>query len=108
MEHVETAHHEGHSPEEIKKHIKIYIGVFGTLAFLTVVTVAVSYLHLPLIPATVLALTIASIKASLVIFFFMHLKSEKAWIYSVLFITVVNFISLIVIIYIAELTVLNV
>ena len=36
----------GHSTEDIKKSVKIYIGVFAALAVLTVVTVAASYLDL--------------------------------------------------------------
>ena len=33
-------------PEEVKHHIKTYILVFIALAFLTVVTVAISYIDL--------------------------------------------------------------
>ena len=42
--------------EDVRKHVKIYITVFAALAALTVVTVAVSYLRLPTLPAVVLAL----------------------------------------------------
>ena len=73
-----------HSHEEIKKHVKIYISVFATLAALTVVTVAVSYLHLPISKAVAVALVIASVKASLVALFFMHLISEKQIIFYIL------------------------
>jgi cytochrome c oxidase subunit IV len=55
---------------------KTYILVWGSLLVLTVVTWAVSYIHLGLFNAVV-ALTIASVKASLVALFFMHLKNEK-------------------------------
>jgi cytochrome c oxidase subunit 4 len=55
---------------------KTYILVWGSLLVLTVVTWAVSYVHLGLFNAVV-ALTIASVKASLVALFFMHLKNEK-------------------------------
>lgn len=55
---------------------RTYILVWVTLLCLTVVTWAVSYVHLGLFNAVV-ALTIASVKASLVALFFMHLKSEK-------------------------------
>jgi len=51
--------------------------VFGALLVLTVVTVAVSYLQLPMTPTVVLAVFIASIKAALVAMFFMHLKGER-------------------------------
>lgn len=80
---------ENFSEAEIKKHVKIYISVFAALAFLTVVTVAVSYLHLPLPQAIWVALSIATIKGSLVAMFFMHLISEKQVIFSVLILTVV-------------------
>ena len=73
-----------HAPEEIRKHVKIYISVFVALAALTVITVTVSYLHLPIHKAVLVALAIASIKGSLVALFFMHLISENQIIYWVL------------------------
>ncbi len=51
--------------------------VFSALAILTVVTVSVSYLKLPLRWAILIALAIALFKSSLVAGFFMHLVSEK-------------------------------
>ena len=74
----------GHSPEAIKKEVRTYLAVFAALAFLTVVTVAASYLHLALPHAIVLALFIASIKGGLVAFFFMHLRAEKKIVWLVL------------------------
>ncbi len=53
----------------------IYVAVFAALLVLTVATVAVSYLDLGLWNVAV-ALLIASVKASLVALFFMHLKHE--------------------------------
>ena len=84
------------SPEAIKKHVKIYIAVFATLAALTVVTVAVSYLHLPFQKAVAVALIIATIKASLVALFFMHLISEKWVIFSILAVTFFFFLHLLI------------
>jgi cytochrome c oxidase subunit IV len=52
------------------------IAVFAALLLLTVVTVLVSYVDLGLWNAVV-ALLIASMKASLVALFFMHLKGES-------------------------------
>jgi cytochrome c oxidase subunit 4 len=69
------AHH--HDPAEIDRHVRVYMIVFATLAFLTVVTVGVSYLHLSTVPAIALGLLIASVKASLVACYFMHLISER-------------------------------
>ena len=63
--------------EDIRKHVKVYLLVFASLAVLTVVTVAVSYLSIPFVPALLIALVIATVKASLVGLYFMHLVSEK-------------------------------
>jgi len=54
---------------------RTYFAVYITLVLLTVVTVLVSYVNLGLMNVLV-ALLIASAKASLVALFFMHLKSE--------------------------------
>ena len=83
-----------HTVEEINKHVRIYITVFVALAGLTVITVAVSYWHLPVLPAVALALVIATIKASLVACYFMHLISEKRLILWVLVLTALFFLVL--------------
>ncbi len=80
--------------DAIQRQVKIYIRVFLALAILTVVTVGVSYLHLPLVAAIVLALIVASIKATLVAGYFMHLISEKRIIWSFLILAVFFFIFL--------------
>ena len=80
--------------EEVRKHVKTYIGVFAALIFLTVVTVGVSYLHLPTPQAVLLAMAVAIIKGSLVALFFMHLSHEKKIIYGTLALTLVFFIFL--------------
>ena len=79
---------------DIDKHVKVYIVVFVALMALTLITVAVSYLHLPTKTAIALALFIATIKGSLVACYFMHLISEKKLIYVVLGITIFKFIVL--------------
>jgi cytochrome c oxidase subunit IV len=81
----------GDHAAEIDRHIKIYITVFVALMVLTVVTVAISYLHLPVPLAVTVALLVATVKGSLVACFFMHLISEKKLIYAVLLLTVVFF-----------------
>ena len=63
--------------EDVRKHIKVYVLVFASLAVLTVVTVLVSYLSIPFVPALLIALAIATLKATLVALYFMHLVSEK-------------------------------
>jgi cytochrome c oxidase subunit IV len=79
---------------DIRSHVKIYMMVFGALAVLTVVTVAVSYLHMPVGPAIAIALLIASIKASLVALFFMHLKGEVRTVVWTLLLTAIFFLAL--------------
>lgn len=83
--------------EEVKKHVKTYWVVFGSLLVLTAVTVAISYIHLPMTYAVILALVVASTKASLVGLYFMHLISEKTAIYLTLVLTAVLFVFLLVI-----------
>ncbi|HTL47426.1 MAG TPA: cytochrome C oxidase subunit IV family protein [Verrucomicrobiae bacterium] len=78
-----------HGAEAIKKQVRVYIAVFAALGTLTVVTVAVSYLHLPFHQALAVALFVATIKGSLVAAYFMHLVSEKKIIYAILILTVV-------------------
>lgn len=80
-----------HADIDIDKHVKTYILVFVSLLVLTMVTVAVSYLHLSTVPAIALGLLIATVKAGLVAGFFMHLISERKLIYAVLILTVVFF-----------------
>lgn len=62
-----------HEPAAVRR---TYFGVYAALVALTVVTVLVSYVHLGVMNVVV-ALLIASAKASLVALFFMHLKWES-------------------------------
>lgn len=77
------------------KEVNTYLFVFACLAFLTVVTVLVSRLHLGLAGNITVALIIATFKASLVACFFMHLVSEKKLIYGVLILAAIFLIGLI-------------
>ncbi len=61
----------------VKEHLRVYVMVFVGLAVLTVVTVAISYLHLPTALAISVAMVVATVKASLVAGYFMHLLSEE-------------------------------
>jgi cytochrome c oxidase subunit IV len=90
-----TTEHVAHGDHaDIDKHVKIYITVFVSLMVLTLVTVAISRVHLPLPLAVGAALIVATIKGTLVACYFMHLISEKKLIYAVLALTVVFFIVL--------------
>ena len=68
--------------------------MFVALMFLTLVTVTVSYLRLSVAVAITVALIIATIKASLVASYFMHLISEKKAIYGILVISAIFFVAL--------------
>jgi len=76
---------------DIDRHVKTYILVFVTLLVLTMVTVAVSRLHLPVHMAVAVALVVASVKGGLVASYFMHLISERKLILWVLGFTVAFF-----------------
>ena len=82
---------------DIDKHVRVYITVFVSLMVLTIVTVAVSRVHLPVPMAITVALLVATVKASLVGCYFMHLISEKKAILAILALTVVFFIVLVAI-----------
>lgn len=56
--------------------LKVYIGIFLTLMVLTGVTVAVAYVNLGEMNKIV-ALGIASFKATLVVLYFMHVKYQS-------------------------------
>lgn len=90
-EHASTA---SDHAADIDRHVRIYITVFVALMVLTIVTVAVSYLHLPVAMAVTVALLVATVKGSLVACYFMHLISEKKLIFAVLVLTAVFFVAL--------------
>jgi cytochrome c oxidase subunit 4 len=78
-----------HSPEAIKKHRKVYLSVFIGLLIGTAITVGMYYQHFDTFSTTVtIALIVATVKASLVAAFFMHLSHERRAIYSTLLVTV--------------------
>jgi cytochrome c oxidase subunit IV len=79
---------------DIDRHVRVYITVFVALMVLTIITVAISYLHLPVAAAVSVALLVATVKGSLVACYFMHLISEKKLIYAVLLLTIVFFVAL--------------
>ncbi len=82
------------SVEEVKKHVRVYVLVLMALLVLTGVTVGVSYLHLPIGQAILVAMLVACTKGGLVGLFFMHLSSEKKIIYGTLLLTLVIFLFL--------------
>ncbi len=76
------------SPEELKKHLKLYTLVGAALLCFTVITVLVSYVDFGSTVINVfIGLSIATFKAGLVALIFMHLNHEKAMIYRILVFT---------------------
>jgi cytochrome c oxidase subunit IV len=82
---------------DIDRQVKVYITVFVSLMVLTVVTVAIARLHLPVKTAIAVALVVAVVKGSLVAGYFMHLFHERKMIYWVLAATVAFFFFVLVI-----------
>ena len=80
--------------DDIRSHVKTYFMVFGALMVLTIITVGVSYVHLPVAAAVTVALIVATIKGTLVALYFMHLLHERKVIYWVLTLTLIFFIFL--------------
>jgi len=60
-------------------HSKTYFNVLLALAVLTLITVAISRVHFGRVGNIGVGLLIATVKASLVVLFFMHLKYEQRW-----------------------------
>ena len=90
---VAAAH--GHDAHDVRKDILRYLVIGGALLVGTVITVAMYYVHIPSVPATIaIALFIATVKGALVAGFFMHLISERKAIYAVLLATVFFFASM--------------
>ena len=83
---------DAHSVDDIKKSVRTYMMIFGALMVLTIITVGVSYVHLPVAAAVTVALIVATIKGSLVALYFMHLLHERKVIYWVLVLTLIFFI----------------
>src|SRR5207237_1631581 len=72
--------------------VRVYVAVFVALLVGTVLTVFMYYRHFESMAVTItIALFIATVKASLVAGFFMHLISEKKAIYAILLATVFFF-----------------
>jgi cytochrome c oxidase subunit IV len=84
----------GHHAHDIDRQVRVYITVFVALMVLTIVTVAISRVHLSVPLAITVALAVATIKGTLVACYFMHLIAEKKLIYAVLTLTVAFFIVL--------------
>ena len=91
-------HEEPHGHTEPMPHHSVpYFLIFGLLVVLTGITVGVAFLDIHNeIVKVLLALTIASIKASAVALFFMHLKFEGKLIYLILIVPLLLCVLLVV------------
>lgn len=84
----DTTHEEGYRDNALEAHIddgavhphiapwQLYVGIFLCLVCLTLLTIGVAYIHLGKLNLIV-AIIIASMKAALVVTFFMHLKDDN-------------------------------
>src|SRR4051812_24340149 len=88
------AHAHGHGAHDVSKEVRKYLLVFGALLIGTVLTVWASRFHFGAFGNIIVALVIASVKASLVAAFFMHLIDERKLVYGVLGATVFFFVGL--------------
>lgn len=81
---------------DMRRHMRLYVGVFLALAVFTVLTIAASLLHVSSDMHVTIALLIAAVKGTLVAAIFMHLKWEKTYVlWSVLIFTAIFFVGLI-------------
>lgn len=86
------AHGHGH---DVSKEVRKYLMVFAALLIGTILTVWASYIDFGTARANIIvALIIASVKATLVGGFFMHLIDERKLIYGVMGATIFFFVGL--------------
>jgi len=83
-----------HSAADVQKSIRKYLMVGAVLFAGTVITVGANQVHLAVPLAITVALIIATIKGSFVASVFMHLSSERKWIYAALLLTAIGFLVL--------------
>jgi len=84
--------HTNAGAHDVAKHVRTYLVIGAALLAGTALTVGMYYVHFQSVTLTItIALIIATVKASLVAGFFMHLISEKTVIYTILMFTVFFF-----------------
>lgn len=70
------------SPEEVAKHVKLYLKVGAALLFFTAVTVFLSYVDFGSHSRNMtIGLALATFKTCLVVLIFMHMNHERPLIY---------------------------
>ena len=96
---VTEIQHREPTPKEragIQAEVRVYLYVFGALMLLTLTSITLTSIHLDYTRAAILAISVATIKASLVICFFMHLLGEKKTLFVLLFAPTVMLIALLI------------
>jgi cytochrome c oxidase subunit 4 len=68
---------------------RTYLVVFAWLAVMTVIEVVVAALHLPPIIMITALVTLAIIKAALVVLYYMHLRYDSAYYWIILLVPIV-------------------
>ena len=81
-------------PAEVRRSVRRYFTVGVALLTFTAITVAANRFHFAIPIAVTVALIIAITKGSMVAAVFMHLSSERRWIYGGLVLAVVGFLVL--------------
>lgn len=83
-------HETEHYAHDVSKHVRGYLVVGATLLVFTGLTVFLSYVNFGSEKANVaVAMVVATFKAGLVAYIFMHLSAEKKLIYRVLLFTAI-------------------
>ncbi len=82
-----------HAGEHHVLPLSMYFGVFAILLVMTVLTVAVSRMGLPPTLSFIVAMAVATFKASLVVGYFMHLKYDSKF-HALIFFATLFFIGL--------------
>lgn len=98
MAHDAAAHGHHHKPDHVPHvtPLATYLKTFGALMVLTIITVAVSRVDLGTTVNLIIALLIATMKASIVAAIFMHLKSDHKF-HSIIFASSIIFLFIFVV-----------
>lgn len=91
-DHASHAEHDDHGLAHTTP-VKLLVGILAILMVLTIITVAVTMVDLGSQGNLVVAMVIATVKAALVVTYFMHLKWDKKF-HLILFLTSVLFLIL--------------
>src|SRR5437773_11532391 len=96
------AAHDEHAAHDVAKHVRKYLMVGATLLAFTAITVFLSYVNFGTQKANIaVALVVATFKAGLVAYIFMHLSAEKKLIYRILIFTAIFVLGLFWLTYLA-------